>query len=355
MAVLQLRAARNWSLQQTAEAFLLTAATISSWMKRIDEPGTHPLVQLRKPVNKWPEFVRYLVQQLRVLSPSLGKVKIAQILARAGLHLGISTVGLILKEKPIPSPTVAEPHAPKKQVVTSKYPNHLWQTDLTVVPIGPGSWTSWLPFSLPQCWPFSWWLAVVMDHYSRRIMGVTLFRRMPTSEAMRLFLARVIHAANANLKHLVTDRGCQFDCEGFRLWCQKKGINPRFGAVGQHGSIAVIERLILTLKQNLAWLTLVPLRREAFQAEVNRLVLWYNKHRPHMTLAGNTPDEVYDRQRCPANRQPRFEPRLGWPRRSPCASPVTLVKGKPGARLEFQVLIDGGRRHLPIMILKRAA
>ena len=28
-----------------------------------------------------------------------------------------------------------------------------------------------MPFALPQCWPFSWWLAVVMDHYSRRVMG----------------------------------------------------------------------------------------------------------------------------------------------------------------------------------------
>jgi hypothetical protein len=121
-------------------------------------------------------------------------------------------------------------------------------------------------------------------------------------------------------------------------------------------TLAAFERrLTLTLKQNLTRLTLVPLRRETFQAEVNRLALWYNKHRPHMTLACNTPDEAYDRQRWPANRQPRFEPRPGWPRRSPCAKPVTLVKGKPGARLEFQVLIDGGRRHLLIVILKRAA
>jgi hypothetical protein len=116
-----------------------------------------------------------------------------------------------------------------------------------------------------------------------------------------------------------------------------------------------MERLILTLKQNLARLTLVPLRREAFQAEVNRLVLWYNKYRPHMTLAGKTPDEGYDRQRCPANRRPRFEPRRGWPRRSPCAGPATLVKGRPGTRLEFRVLIDGGRKHLPIVTLRRAA
>jgi hypothetical protein len=22
-----------------------------------------------------------------------------------------------------------------------------------------GFWTTWLPFTLPQCWPFAWWLA----------------------------------------------------------------------------------------------------------------------------------------------------------------------------------------------------
>jgi len=37
--------------------------------------------------------------------------------------------------------------------------------DLTAVPIG-GFWTSWLPFALPQCWPFCWWVVVVIDHYS---------------------------------------------------------------------------------------------------------------------------------------------------------------------------------------------
>ena len=32
MAILELRAARGWSAQQTADAFLVTAATIASWM-----------------------------------------------------------------------------------------------------------------------------------------------------------------------------------------------------------------------------------------------------------------------------------------------------------------------------------
>ncbi|HUT92961.1 MAG TPA: hypothetical protein VMY37_25950 [Thermoguttaceae bacterium] len=73
----------------------------------------------------------------------LGKVKIARILAGAGL-LGATTVGRMLKEKPIPRPKDDQDQKTdgKKRVVTSKYPNHLWQIDLTTVPIAPGFWTT---------------------------------------------------------------------------------------------------------------------------------------------------------------------------------------------------------------------
>ena len=69
MAILELRAARRWSRQQTADVFLVTAATIASWMKRVDEEGPDALVQLREPVNKFPEFVRYAVRLLKALCP----------------------------------------------------------------------------------------------------------------------------------------------------------------------------------------------------------------------------------------------------------------------------------------------
>ena len=73
-------------------------------MKRIDDQGAKALLQLREPVNKFPDFVRYIVQRLKTLSPSMGKVKIAETLCRAGLHLGVTTVGRILKEDPQPDP-----------------------------------------------------------------------------------------------------------------------------------------------------------------------------------------------------------------------------------------------------------
>jgi hypothetical protein len=62
MAILELKAAHGWSLAQTAKAFLVTAETIASWMKRLDEDGPDALVQMPVPVNKFPQFVQYVVQ-----------------------------------------------------------------------------------------------------------------------------------------------------------------------------------------------------------------------------------------------------------------------------------------------------
>jgi transcriptional regulator with XRE-family HTH domain len=143
MAILELKTARNWSLEQTAKEILVTAATIASWMKRVDEDGPDALVQLREPVNKFPEYTRYIVQRLKTLCPMLGKVKIAQTLARASLHLGATTVGRILKEKPHYEPSTSDDETSSKdRIVTAKYANHVWHTDLTIVPTGLGYWCS---------------------------------------------------------------------------------------------------------------------------------------------------------------------------------------------------------------------
>ena len=129
-------------------------------------------------------------------------------------------------------------------------------------------------------------------------------------------------------------------------WCRRHDIRQRFGAIGNRGSIAVIERLRRTLKEHLRAETSVPLRHRSFQHELQFVISWYNGHRPHMTLKAATPDEVYFAHRR-ACRQPRFEPRLGWPRAAPCARPRVLVKWQPGTLLELPVDFLGDRRHLP--------
>ncbi len=199
----------------------------------------------------------------------LGKRKIAEVLARAGLHLGVTTVGRMLTEKPSRSATSAAALAIRgaDRVVTAKYPGHVWHVDLTIVPTALGFWTSWMPFSLPQRWPYCWWLALVVDHSSRRVMGYTIRKGPPTSNGVRAFLGRTIATAGAAPRHLVCDKGCQFWCKGFKTWCKRQDIKPRFGAVGEHGSLAVIERLILSLKLLLRCLPTVPLRADVFRAK----------------------------------------------------------------------------------------
>jgi hypothetical protein len=155
LAILELKAARSWSLEQTARVFQVTSATIASWVKRVNEERSVALVQMPTPVNRFPDFVRCAVQRLKTLCPSMGKVKIAQTLARAGLHLGSTTVGRMLKEPPKP-PAEKEPTQDTKPKIVANYARHVYHIDLTAFPVGSGSWTTWSPFVLPQCWPFCW-------------------------------------------------------------------------------------------------------------------------------------------------------------------------------------------------------
>ena len=158
MAILELRALRGWSLSQAAARFLVKTATVSSWTQRLDEKGPNGLVQLQVPVNRFPDFVRYMVQRLKTLCPVLGKARIARMLARAGLHLGRSTVGRILAApKPAPAPAMSQSDETSR-IVTARYPNHIWHVDLTLVPTRLGFWVPWLPFALTQRWPFCWWI-----------------------------------------------------------------------------------------------------------------------------------------------------------------------------------------------------
>jgi transposase InsO family protein len=245
--------------------------------------------------------------------------------------------------------------APSARRVTAREPNHVWHVDLTVVPTSLGFWTSWLPFALPQCWPFCWWVSIVLDHYSRRALGFAVFVRQPTSEQVRQFLGRVIGCIGAVPAHLVTDSGVQFTCPAFKDWCHGHGVRQRRGALGQRGSIAVLERFIGTLKrEGIEVLAAVPLLRRAFHRDISLFVGWYNATRPHMTLKGATPDETYFGRR-PACRQPRFEPRAHWPRGAPCALPQVLAKGQPGVELNVRLDFPARRRHLPCVTITRAA
>ncbi len=352
MSILELKAARGWSQAETSRRFLVRSTTVGSWLKRVDESGLAPLVQLREPVNKFPELVCYVVRRLKVLFPSMGWKRIAQTLTRAGLRLSASTVGRMLKdrsrdpERPHEAESTTEDRTDGLRTVTAKRPNHVWHVDLTVVPTSGGFWAPWFPLSLPQVWPFCWWVACAVDHYSRLALGVAVFKKQPTSAAVRAFLGRAIGRVEARPKYIICDQGVQFTSDDFKAWCKRKNIRPRYGAAHRYGSIAVIERFIKSLKDEWLRRLIIPFRLEAMRKELSAYVSWFNEHRPHQALDGCTPREIYE-DIVPLKRVRRFEVRPGWP--------VDQDNTVSCVRLTLALTYHEGRRHLPIIELKRAA
>jgi transposase InsO family protein len=332
LGILVLRGACGWSLQETARRSLVTPLTLTHWMQRLDDDGPDALVQVAEPVNRFPDLVTYLVRKLKAFCPRMGARRIAAVLTRASLHVGSTTVRRMLKP-PAKRPK-RKARAAGPRVVTAKRRNHVWHVDLTAVPTIGGFWISWLPFSLPQRWPFCWWVAVVVDHFSRRALGKATFKKEPSEADVEKFLTRTIRTVDARPDHHIRDHGPQFTAEGFDAWCRRRKVNQRFGAIGKYGSIAVIERFIKSLKSECTrLLPIVPLAQAAFARELDAYIAWYNAERPHS----------------------RFEPRERWPRRSRCAGPQAIIRGRPGAVLELTVTHLGGRTHLPIVTLRLVA
>lgn len=355
LAILVLRAARGWNAAQTAARFLVEPATIAHWMGRIDEDGANALVRTPGPVNRFPEFVRDLVGRLKATFPALGSMRIANMLARAGLHVARTTVRRILKLRghpPAPVPSGASAPAAPRSATTSRIisrgPNHTWLVDLTIMPTVGGFWVPWIPLSFVQRWPFCWWVAVVMDHFSRAVVGFAVFKKEPTAAEVCAVLDRAAKRARRSPKYVISDQGVHFRGE-YLAWCARRGVRARFGAVGEYGSIAVIERFIKTLKEEGLRRILVPLGTRAMNDEVAIFVRWYNGFRPHMSLGGATPNEIYGR-RPRARDRPRFEPRASYP--TPRGQEL---RGKKGDIVRLTIGHHEGRPHLPVIHLRAAA
>jgi len=94
-------------------------------------------------------------------------------------------------------------------------------------------------------------------------------------------------------KYIITDQESVFTSATFAELKERWGFKQRFGAVGQHGSIAVTERVIWTLKHE--WLNRVALIRgmDHLSGLLNDFPVYYNGYRGHMARGGAPPGILY--------------------------------------------------------------
>jgi transposase InsO family protein len=202
----------------------------------------------------------------------------------------------------------------------------------------------WFPFTVPQSWPFCWWVAVAVDQLSRACVGFAVFSNVPSSVEVQRFLARAIRASGSAPRYIVSDKGKQFWCRSFKAWCKRRDIRPRYGRVGEPASIAIVERFIRSMKGECTRCLLVPMSLAAMRRELHLYTVWYNTERTHMGLAGKTPHEIWSGR---DRRRRRLEPRPKWPHRP--------RRDESGDRFTLDVSYVEGRKHLPVIELRRAA
>jgi len=363
LQILLLQAAAGWTLAETARRFLVSAQTVANWHKRRDEQGEASLIQLIQPVNRFPDQVRELVRTLKQSFPSMGRQRIADTLARQGLQLAASTARRMTLETPPEEGDAGDPGPPASadpdtlahvtapalkrslpQGIQARYFGHVWHCDLTVVPTALGLWLPWFPFCVWLGYPFAYWVAGVVDQHTRTPVKLKVFSGLPNSREMRRFLLAAAKLAGRPPKHLITDRGVQFQ-QDYRTWCKRVDIRPRWGAVGSHKSIAIIERFWRSMKTECCGQILIPLKPSAMQAELDCYAAWFRLHRPHQALQGITPEE---RRADEPPAVPRLEPRLRMP-----------IRGDPDrvrrvSSVELEVTHFAGRNHLPVVTLRAA-
>jgi hypothetical protein len=135
-------------------------------------------------------------------------------------------------------------------------------------------------------------------------------------------------------------------------WCKANGVKPCFGAVHQHGSIAMIERFWRSIKDECFRRMPIPLGIGAMRAELAAYLSWYHTERPHQALGGLTPAERLSAER-PARDQRRLEPRPLMPIANNGAARTRprRVRGT----LQLCVVREIGSAKLPVLELRQAA
>lgn len=202
--------------------------------------------------------------ELAACGTRVSRKRVARLMRAAGLagvsrRKGCRTTRRGLDARPVPD-LVA-----RKFVADA--PDWLWVADITYVP----TWAGFL------------YLAVVLDAFSRRVVGWAMANHLRTElvlDALNMALWRrrpegVIHHS---------DQGCQYTSIAFGSRCREAGVRPSMGSVGDCFDNAMCESFFATLECELLDRTRFRTQAEARPAIFDFIEGWYNTHRRHSGL-----------------------------------------------------------------------
>jgi putative transposase len=252
-----------------------------AWMKRGKSKRAREDEALRSRVVKifWWSRSTYgsprIHQELKAEGTSVGRKRIARLMRGSGL-LGAS------RRKWVTTTTRDRSVRPAPDLVDRKFtalgPNQLWVADITYIP----TWAGFL------------YLAVVLDVWSRKIVGWAMANHLKTELVLAaLDMALTQRRPAEGLIHH-SDQGCQYTSVAFGNRCRRAGVRPSMGSVGDCYDNAMCESFFATLECELLDRFRFRTAAEAKAAVFTFIEGWYNTHRRHSSIGYLSPND-YER------------------------------------------------------------
>lgn len=207
---------------------------------------------------------------LREAGETCSKHRIMRLMRVNGLR---ALHGYRTRRCSVGKPAVLIPNTLKRQFTVTR-PNKAWVTDITYI----RTWQGWL------------YLAVVMDLFSRKIVGWSTGPTIHREVALDAVLMAVRRRRpRGTLIH--SDQGTQFGSDAWRRFCRSHRLEPSMSRKGNCWDNAVAESFFSSMKKERIKKHIYKTRELARTDVADYIDTFYNRTRRHSHLGGVSPDQ----------------------------------------------------------------
>lgn len=266
----------EWPIERLCQVLRVSARGYRAWTSR-------PACQRQRTDLK---VLTHIREHFALSNGSYGRPRMTMELREAGLDVGERRVGRLMKANGI-RPVRTRRH---KMTTDSHHQSDIAANLLDGNFLAEGPNRKWAG-DISYIWTAEGWLylAVVIDLFSRRVIGWAASDRMKKDLAIRALdmAVRLRNPAPGCIFH--SDRGSQYGSHDFQKKLLAHGLLVSMSGKGNCFDNAAVETFFKSLKAEWLWRQNWPTRRQATTAIFQYINGFYNPRRRHSYLGGISP------------------------------------------------------------------